>query len=220
MTEQSPPPWPIETVERRAIDSLIPYARNARTHTEEQVKQIAASIREWGWTMPVLIDDQGQIIAGHGRVLAARLLGIAEVPVIVARDWSEPQKQAYVIADNKLTLNSGWDEKLLRLEASELKALGFDLSLVGFSDLDLGTLFGTPVKPGDEWTGMPEFDHQDKTAFRSIVVHFADQAAVDDFAKAIGQNVTDKTRFVWYPPAAIERYVDKQYKNGTILDAG
>lgn len=214
-------PWPIEQVERRPIDSLIPYARNARTHTDEQVQQIAAAIREWGWTMPVLIDDQGQIIAGHGRVLAARLLGITEIPVIVARGWSEPQKQAYVIADNKLTLNSGWDEKLLRLEASELKALGFDLALTGFSALDLGQLFGHAVTDaGAEWDGMPEYEQHDLSAFRTLRVHFKDQAAVDEFARLIDQQFSDKAKFVWFPKIARQDVADDRYVNSTVLGAG
>jgi ParB-like chromosome segregation protein Spo0J len=90
-------------------------SRNARTHSPEQVDQISASIREWGWTIPVLVDDEGGIIAGHGRVLAAHKLAIAEVPVMVAAGWSEAQKRAYVLADNKLALNAGWDNDLLRI---------------------------------------------------------------------------------------------------------
>ena len=116
--------WPADAVERRPVAALVPYARNARTHSDEQVAQIAASIREWGWTMPVLVDEAGTIIAGHGRVLAAQSLGIAEVPVMVAAGWSEAQKRAYVIADNKLALNAGWDEELLPVELGDLKGLG------------------------------------------------------------------------------------------------
>jgi ParB-like chromosome segregation protein Spo0J len=131
--------WPADKVERRPIDALIPYARNARTHSEEQVAQIAASIREWGWTVPVLVDEAGGIIAGHGRVLAARKLGLAEVPVMVAAGWSEAQRRAYVLADNKLALNAGWDTAML---GSELKGLdGFDLSLIGFSVGELSAMF-------------------------------------------------------------------------------
>jgi ParB-like chromosome segregation protein Spo0J len=100
--------WPADQVERRSVSALVPYARNARTHSDEQVAQIAASIREWGWTVPVLIDEDGGLIAGHGRVLAARNLGLAEIPVMVATGWSEAQKRAYVLADNKLVLNAGW----------------------------------------------------------------------------------------------------------------
>ena len=103
------------------MSGLIPYARNARTHSEEQVAQIAASIREWGWTMPVLVDERDEIIAGHGRVLAAQRLGLNTIPVMVARGWTDAQKRAYVIADNKLTLNAGWDAALLTLELGDLK---------------------------------------------------------------------------------------------------
>jgi ParB-like chromosome segregation protein Spo0J len=109
--------WPADQIERWPIDRLVPYARNARTHTDAQVAQIAASIREWGWTMPVLADEDGTILAGHARVLAAHKLRLADVPVIVARGWSEAKKRAHVIADNKLALNAAWDEELLRIAA-------------------------------------------------------------------------------------------------------
>jgi DNA modification methylase len=134
------PDWPADKVERRPIGALVPYARNARTHSDEQVAQIAASIREWGWTVPVLVDETGGIIAGHGRVLAAQRLGIAEVPVMVARGWSEAQKRAYVLADNKLALNAGWNEGLLASELKGLAELGFDAGLAGFSAEDLARL--------------------------------------------------------------------------------
>jgi DNA modification methylase len=129
-------PWPADKIERWPIERLIPYAKNARTHSPTQVDQIAASIREWGWTVPVLVDDDATIIAGHGRVLAARKLRIPEVPVMVATGWSEAQKTAYRIADNKLTLNGGWDEELLGLEFGDLQLLGFDLELTGFSEAE------------------------------------------------------------------------------------
>lgn len=126
--------WPADKVERWQIDRLVPYARNARTHSDEQIAQIAASIREWGWTTPVLVDESGGMIAGHGRVLAARKLGLSEVPVMIAEGWSEAQRKAYVIADNKLTLNGGWNMELLRLEAADLEGMGFNLDLLGFGD--------------------------------------------------------------------------------------
>jgi DNA modification methylase len=129
--------WPADKVERWPLDRLIPYARNARTHDDAQVAQIAASIREWGWTTPVLVDEKGTIIAGHGRVLAARQLGLQEAPVMVARGWSEAQCKAYVLADNKLAENAGWNKQILMLEVADLNTLGFDLSLVGFSDREL-----------------------------------------------------------------------------------
>ena len=123
-------------IENLTLDALIPYARNSRTHSDEQVAQVAASIREFGFTNPVLIDANGGIIAGHGRVMAARKLGMADVPCIRLAHLSEAQKRAYVIADNKLALNSGWDEKMLAAELASLKEFDFDLSLLGFgSDL-------------------------------------------------------------------------------------
>ena len=126
--------WPADKIERRKIEDLIPYARNARTHSDEQVAQIAASIKHWGWTTPVLIDEGGEIIAGHGRVLAARKLGIDEIPTMTATGWTKAQKQAYVLADNQLPQNAGWDMDLLSVEMKDLDTEGFDLSLIGFGD--------------------------------------------------------------------------------------
>tara|TARA_R110000765_G_scaffold418088_1_gene521251 strand:+ start:344 stop:991 length:648 start_codon:yes stop_codon:yes gene_type:complete len=126
--------WPADKIERRKVEDLIPYARNARTHSDDQIAQIAASIKEWGWTTPVLIDEDGEIIAGHGRVLAARKLGIEEVPTMTASGWSKAQKQAYVLADNQLPQNAGWDMDLLSVEMKDLDTEGFDLSLIGFDD--------------------------------------------------------------------------------------
>tara|TARA_B100000963_G_scaffold273400_1_gene241588 strand:- start:4129 stop:4695 length:567 start_codon:yes stop_codon:yes gene_type:complete len=133
--------WPADKVERRDIETLIPYARNSRTHSDEQITQIAASIKEWGFTNPILVDSQNEIIAGHGRLLAAKKLNLKDVPCIQADDWTDAQKQAYVIADNKLALNAGWDEELLKIEFKELTDLNFDVELTGFSLEELGTLF-------------------------------------------------------------------------------
>lgn len=132
--------WPAEKVEKRKVSSLTPYARNARTHSADQVDQIAASIREWGWTVPVLVDEAGGLIAGHGRVMAAKKLGITDVLVMVAAGWSEAQKRAYVLADNKLALNAGWDTDLLKVELADLKALDFDIDLTGFGSGELADL--------------------------------------------------------------------------------
>ncbi|MBR0679441.1 site-specific DNA-methyltransferase [Roseomonas eburnea] len=134
--------WPADAVERRPVASLLPYARNARTHSEAQVAQIAAAIREWGWTVPVLVDEAGQLIAGHGRVLAAKSLGLLDVPAMVARGWSEADKRAYALADNKLTLNAGWDADLLKGELFELRSEGFDLGLTGFGADEVAGLLG------------------------------------------------------------------------------
>jgi hypothetical protein len=155
--------WPIER--------LVPYARNARTHSPEQVAQIAASIVEFGFLNPILVASDAGIVAGHGRLLAARKLGLGEVPVVVLDHLSETQRRAYVIADNKLAMNAGWDEKTLGQELRDLKTDGIDRALVGFSGEELECLLidepedpddvveeipaepANPVtRPGDVWT--------------------------------------------------------------------
>lgn len=138
MTDQK---WPADNVVRRKISSIIPYARNSRTHSEAQVAQIAASIKEWGFTTPILIDIDGQVIAGHGRLMAAQKLGLTEVPTMTAVGWTDAQKKAYVIADNKLALNAGWDDAMLAIEMGDLQAAGFDIGLTGFGQDELAALF-------------------------------------------------------------------------------
>jgi site-specific DNA-methyltransferase (adenine-specific) len=156
--------WPADKVERRNIKTIIPYARNSRTHSDEQVAQIAASIKEWGFTNPILVDVDGEIIAGHGRLLAAQKLGLDEVPCITAVGWSDAQKKAYVIADNKLALNAGWDNDMLSIEFAELKDMDFDLGLTGFDADELAKLLQEPEKEGltDE-DDVPEAPEQPVT---------------------------------------------------------
>lgn len=124
-------------VEYRDIGSLIPYVNNSRTHSDEQITQVASSIKEFGFTNPILIDEDGGIIAGHGRVMAAKLLNMETVPTIVLAGLSKAQKKAYVIADNKLALNSGWDNELLTIELESLKLLDFDFNIIGFDEDEL-----------------------------------------------------------------------------------
>jgi hypothetical protein len=126
----------MEIIQRKTAD-LIPYVNNARTHSDAQVLQIAASIKEFGFTNPVLVDGENGIIAGHGRVLAAKKLGLDELPTIELKHLTKTQKKAYILADNRLALNSGWDNNLLALELGELSDDGFDLDLLGFDDFDL-----------------------------------------------------------------------------------
>ena len=125
-----------------ATGLLIPYANNSRTHTEQQIKQVAASIQEFGFTNPILIDEKNGIIAGHGRVLAAELVKLKEVPTIKLEGLSEAQKKAYVIADNKLALNAGWSYELLKLEFDELKALDFNIDVIGFNQKEIDGFIG------------------------------------------------------------------------------
>lgn len=156
-------------LEWRDIDQIIPYARNSRTHSDEQVAQIAASIKEFGWTNPLLIDDENGIIAGHGRLAAARKLGHTKVPVIELSGLSDSQKRAYVLADNKLALNAGWDDDLLKVELEELQELGFDLSLTGFSDDELAKLLEPEQIEGltDE-DAVPDVPEEPKTKLGDI----------------------------------------------------
>src|SRR5580704_7073187 len=122
------------------VDNLIPYARNPRTHSDAQIAQIAASIAEFGFNNPILVDSKAGIIAGHGRLLAARKVGMTEVPVIVLDHLTEAQKRAYIIADNKLAENAGWDDEMLRVEIEALQDESFDVSLLGFEDVELARL--------------------------------------------------------------------------------
>jgi len=126
---------PTLQINYKSTENLIPYANNSRTHSDDQVNQVASSIKEFGFTNPVLIDEQGGIIAGHGRVMAAKKLGLAEVPTITLEGLTKAQLKAYVIADNQLALNSGWDFDILNLEVESLTEMGFDVSLLGLSDL-------------------------------------------------------------------------------------
>lgn len=139
-------------IEYVATDKLTPYARNSRTHSPQQVKQIAASIKEFGFTNPVLIDEANGIIAGHGRVMAAEHLQLTEVPCIRLEYLTETQKKAYVIADNKLAMLSEWDEQLLSLELNELNSNSYDMSLVGFDSAELEKAMNIDMlfEPGTE----------------------------------------------------------------------
>tara|TARA_R110002060_G_scaffold51259_2_gene62137 strand:- start:76 stop:630 length:555 start_codon:yes stop_codon:yes gene_type:complete len=128
---------------KKSINDLIPYANNSRTHSDEQVNQIASSIKEFGFTNPVLIDEQGGLIAGHGRVMAAKKLNLDEVPSIELKGLTEAQKKAYIIADNQLPLNAGWDFDMLKLELEALNEMEFDIDLLGFDDEFMNDLFET-----------------------------------------------------------------------------
>jgi len=147
------------------VADLIPYARNSRTHSEEQITQIAASIKEFGFLNPVIVDGENGIIAGHGRVMAAKKLGMTELPVVEASHLTDAQRRAYIIADNKLALNAGWNDEMLRVEFDELGAMGFDLELTGFSLTDVANLEfdGTPITESPE-----DFKEVDETQMNSI----------------------------------------------------
>jgi len=149
-------------VEFRKTSELIPYARNSRKHSEEQILQIASSIKEFGFTKPVLIDENSSIIAGHGAVLAALKMGMDEVPTITLPHLSESQKRAYIIADNRIALNSSWDEEMLNIELSDLSDESFNLSVLGFSDQELSKILESEASINDEIDDG--IDYQEKFA--------------------------------------------------------
>src|SRR5438128_9377750 len=130
-------PFLSTTIEHWPVERLIPYDRNARTHSEEQIEQIARSIREFGFTNPILVDTGAGILAGHARLLAARRVGLSQVPVIVLDHLTDTQKKAYILADNKLALNAGWNDELLAQELTALQQADFNVDLVGFSQEEL-----------------------------------------------------------------------------------
>lgn len=181
------------------VSKLIPYARNARTHSDDQVTQIAASIKEWGWTTPILVDENMQIIAGHGRLAAAKKLGINEVPVIAALDWTDAQKKAYVLADNKLALNAGWDDELLKIEISELKTIDFELSLIGFDNDELESYLSDDesvegLTDEDSVPDVPEeavTKHGDVYMLGRHRLMCGDSTSIDDVDRLLNNNVID-----------------------------
>lgn len=139
-------------ITQKKVESLIPYINNSRTHSDDQVAQIAGSIKEFGWTNPILVDGANGIIAGHGRLLAARKLGYKDVPTIELKDLTETQKKAYIIADNRLALSAGWDNEMLTIELNDLLADGFALEILGFEPVEIQTLIngGPNFEPATE----------------------------------------------------------------------
>lgn len=177
----------------RKVEDLIPYARNARTHSDEQVARIAASIKEFGWTNPIIIDGENGIVAGHGRTLAARKLGLTEVPCIELKNLTETQKRAYILADNRLALDAGWDNEMLALELGDLKDAGVDLELTGFSDEELDELLATPTESSDGDEDEAPEPQEDPVSKRGDVwilgahrVMCGDSCSADDISKLFG----------------------------------
>lgn len=218
--------WPADNVERRKVEELIPYARNSRTHSDEQVAQIAASMKEWGWTNPVLIDEEGGIIAGHGRILAANKLGIKEVPCMTAVGWTEAQKKAYILADNQLALNAGWDTDLLKVELGELDDLDFDLDLIGFDEDVLANLLNDPDEGLTDPDDVPEAPVNPVTVEGDVWVlgdHriiCGDSTSADVVDKVLGSvkphlMVTDPPYGVEYDPT---RTSGNKAKSGRVLN--
>ncbi len=189
-------------LEYRAVEALIPYARNAKQHSEAQVAQIAASIREFGWGAPILIDGQNNVIAGHGRLLAARKLGITEVPVVPMEHLTDTQRRALILADNKIGENASWEDELLGIELSELKDAGFDLGLTGFSTEEWEALIAgeEPNKDGlTDDDAVPELSENpisqtgDLWILGEHKLLCGDATKADDYKLLLGEELVDMT---------------------------
>jgi ParB family chromosome partitioning protein len=165
-------------IEKRSVDSLFPYFNNSRTHSDEQVSQVAASIREFGFTNPILVDEDSGIIAGHGRLMAAKKIGLEEVPCIILDGLSDAQKKAYIIADNQLALNAGWDNESLRIELDDLTEAGFDIQLTGFTLDEMGAL----SFDSDSEVSMPEMPDGDREPFqhKTFTLHDEQVSLIDE----------------------------------------
>ena len=185
-------------ITQKKVTELIPYVNNSRTHSDEQVAQIAASIKEFGWTNPILVDGENGIIAGHGRLLAARKLGHKEVPTIELKDLTETQKKAYIIADNRLALNAGWDNEMLTIELNDLLEDGFALDILGFDPKEIAALLDPEVVEGltDE-DAVPEVPEEPKTRLGDIYqlgnhrVMCGDSCSVNDMEKLCAGQLVD-----------------------------
>jgi DNA modification methylase len=200
MSQNSAPNRSLEMnqIESLPVSDLIPYARNSRTHSDEQVTQIAASIREFGFTNPVLIDSNGTIIAGHGRVMAAKKVGLAEVPCLRLQHLSPSQIRAYVIADNKLALNAGWDDEMLKAELLTLQEEGFNTDLTGFSDDELNALLNSEIIEGQtDPDEIPEAPVEPVTKLGDIWIlgnhrlMCGDSTSIDSVEKLLDGNSVD-----------------------------
>jgi site-specific DNA-methyltransferase (adenine-specific) len=210
------------------ITALIPYAKNSRTHDDAQVAQIAASIKEFGWTNPILVDGDKGIIAGHGRLMAAKKLKMDKVPVIELSGMTEAQKKAYVIADNRLALNAGWDNAMLTIELQDLEDEGFDLSLTGFNDAELDALLN-PIEETEGLTdedAVPDVPEEPKTKLGDIYIlgnhrlMCGDSTSIDAVEKLMDgqladQLVTDPPYNIAYEGGSKKR---EQIKNDEMAD--
>ena len=181
-------------------DKIKPFKDNPRLHSDDQIKQIANSIKEFGFRVPLAVDEDFTILAGHGRYKAASM-GMVEMPVVQHKDLSPAQKKAFVIADNKITLNSTWQENLLWEQIKSLDELGFNLNVLGFDNAELLPMLddNTVTDFASEWEGMPDYESEDVSAYRTIRVHFESDRDVEVFAKLVKQKITDKTKFIWHP---------------------
>jgi ParB-like chromosome segregation protein Spo0J len=200
-------------VETVSIESIVPYANNPRNN-EEAIEKVARSIDEFGWQQPIVVDENMVIIVGHTRLLAAKSLGLNEVPIHVADKLTDEQARAYRLADNRTNEYASWNMKMLGIELRDLDDIGFDIELTGFNNIELASLLIDPEVIEDhsaEWQGMPEYESEN-VAYKSLVVHFLKAQDVNDFSQLIGQAIGDRTKYLWFPPVEKEDAKSKEYR--------
>lgn len=189
-------------VEEKSLKEIKENPDNPRYHSAKQIDQISSSIKEFGFVNPILIDEENTIIAGHGRYKAAKKNKLKKVPTIKLTNLNEDQIKALVIADNKIAINSSWDEDLLWAQIKELTDINFDISVLGFDEEQVIPFVADEGVVHDileEWNDMPEFSQSDLTSDRTLLVHFANEEDVKKFFKLINQSYTDKTKYIWFP---------------------
>lgn len=197
-----------------APENLKPNPANPNLHNDHHTQLLCTMLRHQGWRDAIIVSKQsGLVVCGHGRLKAAQLLGVKEVPVDLQDFENEADETAHMVADNRISELSEFDNDALKEILATLDTGALDMDVTGFDSATLEKLMTQfYVDPEDEWEGMPEFAMEDKTAFKSIVVHFKEQESVDKFADLIEQKLTERTRMIWYPEMVIERAADKVYK--------
>ena len=191
-------------IEQISIKEIKEHERNPRIHSKEQINQICRSIKEFGFNVPILIDENNIILAGHGRFFSAKKLELEKVPTIKIPHLSPEQKKAYIIADNKIALNSKWNSELLFSELEELKLKEYDIDITGFNQIELLTLDEENTDNivndiDEEWVNMPEYEQEDEKPYRTLYVHFRKEEDVRDFFQILHQSFTNKTKSIWHP---------------------
>lgn len=192
---------------------LVPYANNSRLHDETQLGQLVASINEFGFTNPVLLDGANGIIAGHGRVMAANVLGLETVPTIELQHLTDEQKAAYVITDNKLAQNAKWDDEILRLELQSLSDADYDLSILGFDEASLSRLLDVAETADafEEYNQAIEYENKNANPYKSLIVHFENEQDVDNFKHLIKQNFSNSAKYIYHPLQIRKETESKRY---------
>lgn len=201
------------TIKYKKTADLVSYANNSRLHDETQLGQLVASINEFGFTNPVLLDGANGIIAGHGRVMAANVLGLETVPTIELQHLTDEQKAAYVIADNKLAQNARWDDEILRLELQSLSDADYDLSILGFDEASLSRLLDVSETADafEEYSEAIEYENKNANPYKSLIVHFENEQDVDNFKHLIKQNFSNSAKYIYHPIQVKKETESKRY---------